>query len=47
MLETLIDESLRRFAAVWAAAGTPHAVFEIATDALINAIPGARVTSVS
>lgn len=46
-LETLIDESLRRFATVWSAAGTPHAVFEADTDALIAAIPGAAVIEVS
>jgi prolyl-tRNA editing enzyme YbaK/EbsC (Cys-tRNA(Pro) deacylase) len=46
-LETIIDESLRRFPVVWAAAGTPHAVFAIDTQALIEAIPAARVESVS
>jgi prolyl-tRNA editing enzyme YbaK/EbsC (Cys-tRNA(Pro) deacylase) len=46
-LETLIDESLRRFATVWCAAGTPHAVFEISTDALIAAIPAASLDNVS
>jgi prolyl-tRNA editing enzyme YbaK/EbsC (Cys-tRNA(Pro) deacylase) len=46
-LATLIDESLRRFATVWAAAGTPHDVFEVATEALIAAIPGADVIAVS
>jgi prolyl-tRNA editing enzyme YbaK/EbsC (Cys-tRNA(Pro) deacylase) len=46
-LETLIDSSLRRFDTVWAAAGTPHAVFEISTSALIDAIPGARVVDVA
>ncbi len=46
-LETVIDESLRRFATVWCAAGTPHAVFEVATDALIKAIPGGAVVEVS
>lgn len=46
-LETIIDESLRRFSVVWAAAGTPHAVFAIDTKALIEAIPAARVESVS
>ncbi|MGZ4389272.1 MAG: YbaK/EbsC family protein [Gaiellaceae bacterium] len=45
-LETLVDESLRRFETVWCAAGTPHAVFEVATEALIGAIPGASVTDV-
>jgi prolyl-tRNA editing enzyme YbaK/EbsC (Cys-tRNA(Pro) deacylase) len=38
-LETIVDESLRRFPTVWAAAGTPHAVFEVETDALIAALP--------
>ena len=46
-LDTLIDSSLRRFDTVWAAAGTPHAVFEISTSALIDAIPGARVVDVA
>ena len=31
----MIDESLRRFETVWCAAGTPHAVFEVSTAALI------------
>jgi prolyl-tRNA editing enzyme YbaK/EbsC (Cys-tRNA(Pro) deacylase) len=46
-LETTIDQSLRRFDVVWAAAGTPHDVFAIATDALIAALPAATVTVVS
>jgi prolyl-tRNA editing enzyme YbaK/EbsC (Cys-tRNA(Pro) deacylase) len=46
-LETLIDESLRRFATVWCAAGTPHAVFQVDTDALIAAIPGGTVADVT
>lgn len=46
-LDTLIDESLRRFATVWCAAGTPHAVFEIDTEALIAAIPGGAVLDVA
>lgn len=45
-LDTLIDESLRRFDVVWAAAGTPHDVFGVRTEALIAAIPGATVTRV-
>jgi prolyl-tRNA editing enzyme YbaK/EbsC (Cys-tRNA(Pro) deacylase) len=45
-LTTLIDESLRRFATVFCAAGTPHALFEIDTDALIAAIPGGAVVDV-
>ena len=46
-LPTTIDESLRRFELVWAAAGTPHDVFAVQTDELIAAIPGAVVTGVS
>ncbi len=46
-LPTTIDESLRRFEVVWAAAGTPHEVFAIETDSLIEALPGAEVTAVS
>jgi prolyl-tRNA editing enzyme YbaK/EbsC (Cys-tRNA(Pro) deacylase) len=46
-LPTMIDESLRRFQVVWAAAGTPHDVFAIGTESLIEAIPDARVLDVS
>ena len=46
-LETLIDESLRRFATVWCAAGTPHAVFEAEIEALIGAIGDGAVVEVS
>jgi prolyl-tRNA editing enzyme YbaK/EbsC (Cys-tRNA(Pro) deacylase) len=46
-LETTIDESLRRFDVVWAAAGTPHDVFAIETEQLIQALPQAEVVSVS
>ena len=46
-LPTTIDESLRRFEVVWAAAGTPHEVFAIETDSLIRALPDAEVTAVS
>jgi len=46
-LPTIVDESLRRFATVWAAAGTPHAVFEVETEALIAALPrGAAISAV-
>src|SRR5437763_9536183 len=31
-LPTIIDESLKRFSVVWAAAGTPHDVFPIRTE---------------
>ena len=46
-LETIVDQSLRRFDVVWAAAGTPHDVFAVRTEALIEAIPGALVTDVN
>lgn len=46
-LATTIDESLRRFEVVWAAAGTPHDVFAVRTAALIAAIPDARLAIVS
>ena len=46
-LETIVDESLRRFDVVWAAAGTPHDVFGIPTDELVGAIPGAQLTFVT
>jgi prolyl-tRNA editing enzyme YbaK/EbsC (Cys-tRNA(Pro) deacylase) len=45
-LETIVDESLGRFETVWAAAGTPHAVFEARTEALLEALPDALVTAV-
>jgi prolyl-tRNA editing enzyme YbaK/EbsC (Cys-tRNA(Pro) deacylase) len=44
---TVIDESLRRFQTVWCAGGTPHAVFPVATEALIAALPEAHVRHVS
>jgi prolyl-tRNA editing enzyme YbaK/EbsC (Cys-tRNA(Pro) deacylase) len=46
-LPTLIDESLRRFGTVWCGAGSPHAVFEADTEALIAAIPGGAVVDVA
>lgn len=42
-LRTLVDASLRRFATVWCAAGTPNAVFEVRTEALIAALPDGEV----
>ena len=44
-LDTVVDEDLLRYDVVWAAAGTPHAVFAIAPDRLV-AISGARVARV-
>ena len=46
-IPTVVDASLRRFEKVWCAGGTPHAVFPVATEALIGAIPGARVDDIS
>jgi len=46
-METLVDVSLKRFNTVWCAAGTPHAVFEVETDALIAAVAAPDVTIVS
>jgi prolyl-tRNA editing enzyme YbaK/EbsC (Cys-tRNA(Pro) deacylase) len=37
-LPTLVDSSLRRFETVWCAGGTPHAVFEVETGALLAAL---------
>lgn len=37
-LRTIVDYSLRRFERVWCAAGTPHAVFEIETEALFRVV---------
>ncbi|MFN2627176.1 MAG: YbaK/EbsC family protein [Gaiellaceae bacterium] len=46
-LATVVDESLRRFEAVWCAAGTPHAVFEAPLAELLAALPHAEVRNVS
>jgi prolyl-tRNA editing enzyme YbaK/EbsC (Cys-tRNA(Pro) deacylase) len=45
-LDTVVDSSLRRFATVWCAAGTPHAVFEVETEALIAALRQPEVAEV-
>jgi len=45
-LETLVDESLLRFKTVWAAAGTPHAVFEIDMQNLIELTQG-RISDIT
>jgi prolyl-tRNA editing enzyme YbaK/EbsC (Cys-tRNA(Pro) deacylase) len=45
-LSVLIDESLGRFATVWAAAGAHHAVFPIEYDRLI-AVTGGRVVKIT
>jgi prolyl-tRNA editing enzyme YbaK/EbsC (Cys-tRNA(Pro) deacylase) len=45
-LPTLVDESLRRFERVWCAAGTPHAVFSVATSDLLAALPDAEIRAI-
>jgi len=39
-VDTLVDDSLKRFESVWAAAGAPNAVFPAQLDALVAAIDG-------
>jgi prolyl-tRNA editing enzyme YbaK/EbsC (Cys-tRNA(Pro) deacylase) len=46
-IRTVVDDSLRRYDTVWCAGGTPNAVFPVATEALIAAIPGAELRDVS
>jgi len=45
-LVLFVDASLARFDPVWAAGGTPHAVFPIAPAALF-ALPGARTIGIA
>ncbi len=45
-LETLIDEDLLRHPSIWAAAGHPHAVFEMTPAELIQ-MTGGRVVKVT
>jgi prolyl-tRNA editing enzyme YbaK/EbsC (Cys-tRNA(Pro) deacylase) len=45
-LRTVVDSSLRRFESVWCAAGTPNAVFHVATDDLLAAMPDVEVREV-
>jgi prolyl-tRNA editing enzyme YbaK/EbsC (Cys-tRNA(Pro) deacylase) len=44
-LEIFIDEDLMQYADVWAAAGTPRAVFQLTPDQLVR-ITGGRVIAV-
>lgn len=39
-LTTFIDEDLLQFSEIWAAAGTPHAVFKLTPDDLLTIAPG-------
>jgi len=45
-LETFIDEDLLQYGELWAAAGTPHAVFRL-TPAELKAMTGGRVVSIT
>jgi prolyl-tRNA editing enzyme YbaK/EbsC (Cys-tRNA(Pro) deacylase) len=44
---TVVDESLRRFDTLWCAGGTPHAVFPVATERLLEAVPDAQVREIT
>jgi prolyl-tRNA editing enzyme YbaK/EbsC (Cys-tRNA(Pro) deacylase) len=44
-IDTVVDEDLLRYDVVWAAAGTPRAVFAIAPEQLV-AVSGGRVARV-
>ncbi len=46
-IETVVDESLRRFETLWCAGGTPHAVFPVETEQLLGALPAARVREIT
>lgn len=39
-LETFVDEDLLQYEVIWAAAGTPNAVFELTPDVLVKIAPG-------
>ena len=43
-LPTYIDEDLLQYREIWAAAGTPHAVFRLTPDALL-ALTGGQVAA--
>jgi prolyl-tRNA editing enzyme YbaK/EbsC (Cys-tRNA(Pro) deacylase) len=45
-LATFIDQDLRQYATIWAAAGTPRAVFELTPDDLAQ-MTGGRVVAVT
>jgi prolyl-tRNA editing enzyme YbaK/EbsC (Cys-tRNA(Pro) deacylase) len=46
-VETVVDESLRRFETLWCAGGTPHAVFPVATEQLLAALGDAQVREIT
>ncbi|MBI4718766.1 MAG: YbaK/EbsC family protein [Planctomycetes bacterium] len=41
-IRTLLDEDLWQYACLWAAAGTPHAVFRTTAEELLRATQGSR-----
>ena len=43
-IETLVDEDLFRFGEIWAAAGTPRAVFRLTPEQLLRITGGRRAT---
>jgi len=43
-IETFIDEDLFQYDSIWAAAGTPHAVFELKADDLLRMTGGTSIT---
>ncbi len=43
-MTVFVDEDLLQFETVWAAAGTPHTVFEIEPKALVNGCGGTAVS---
>ena len=43
-METYLDEDLLQYATIWAAAGTPNAIFELTPDALRKMTGGKTVT---
>ncbi len=45
-VETLIDEDLLRYEEIWAAAGTPNAVFRLTADDLVR-MTGGRVVDIN
>jgi prolyl-tRNA editing enzyme YbaK/EbsC (Cys-tRNA(Pro) deacylase) len=46
-VETVVDESLRRFGTLWCAGGTPHAVFPVETEQLLGALRDAQVREIT
>jgi prolyl-tRNA editing enzyme YbaK/EbsC (Cys-tRNA(Pro) deacylase) len=45
-METVIDEDLLQYEEIWAAAGTPHAVFQL-TPTDLQKMTGGRVVSIT